>query len=100
MIFTFTSSAITKIPRSHNKTIINGWLYSGDIGELDEGGYLRITDRKKDINRDSRWKECFSPAYRKLKMNPLINDAVIIGDKRKCLTALIKLDEYTVVKYA
>lgn len=90
-----------KNPDATRKTIIDGWLHTGDVGELDEDGYLKITDRKKDIVVTAGGKN-LTPQYieNKLKMSPYINDAIIIGDKRKYVTCLIMLDEDTVVKYA
>ncbi len=84
-----------------NETLKDGWLYSGDVGELDEDGYLKITDRKKDIIVTAGGKN-ITPQYieNKLKASPYINDAAIIGDKRKYLTGLIMIDEDNVVKYA
>jgi long-chain acyl-CoA synthetase len=83
------------------KTIIDGWLYSGDVGELDEEGFLRITDRKKDIIVTAGGKN-ITPQYieNKLKASPYVNDAVVIGDKRKFVTGLIMIDEDPVIKYA
>jgi len=88
-------------PKSTEETIVDGWLHSGDIGELDEDGYLKITDRKKDIIVTAGGKN-ITPQYieNKLKASTYINDAIIIGDKRKYLSALIMIDEDTVVKYA
>jgi long-chain acyl-CoA synthetase len=71
------------------------------VGELDEDGYLKITDRKKDIMVTAGGKN-ITPQYieNQLKFSSYINDAVIIGDKRKFITALIMIDEDNVVKYA
>jgi len=83
------------------ETLIDGWLHSGDVGELDEEGNLIITDRKKDIIITAGGKN-IAPQYieNQLKFSPYINDAVVIGDGRKYITAIIILDEDNVVKFA
>jgi len=88
-------------PEASAEVLKNGWLYSGDVGELDEDGYLKITDRKKDIIVTAGGKN-ITPQYieNQLKFSSYINDAVIIGDKRKYISALIMIDEDNVVKYA
>jgi len=88
-------------PKSTAEALKDGWLYSGDIGQIDEDGYLKITDRKKDIIVTAGGKN-ITPQYieNKLKFSSYINDAVIIGDKRKFITSLIMIDEDNVVKYA
>ncbi len=90
-----------KSPEATAETIRDGWLYSGDVGELDEDGFLKITDRKKDIIVTAGGKN-ITPQYieNKLKASPYINDSVVIGDKRKFLSCLIMIDEDNVVKYA
>ena len=90
-----------KNPEATAETIKDGWLYSGDVGEIDENGFLKITDRKKDIIVTAGGKN-ITPQYieNKLKFSPYINDAVVIGDGRKYLTCLIMIDEDNVVKYA
>ena len=90
-----------KNPESTKETLKDGWLYSGDVGELDEDGYLKITDRKKDIIVTAGGKN-ITPQYieNQLKFSSYINDAVIIGDNRKFISALIMIDEDNVVKYA
>ncbi|MBW1677271.1 MAG: long-chain fatty acid--CoA ligase, partial [Deltaproteobacteria bacterium] len=84
-----------------NEYVRNGWLYTGDVGEIDEEGYLIITDRKKDIIITSGGKN-ITPSYieNKLKFSPYINDAVVIGDAKKYLTALIMIDKENVTQYA
>ena len=68
----------------------DGWLYSGDIGELTGEGYLKITDRKKDIIITAGGKN-ISPQNIEgmLKQIPLVGSAVVIGDQRKFLSALL-----------
>ncbi|MFZ3045133.1 MAG: AMP-binding protein, partial [Desulfatirhabdiaceae bacterium] len=83
------------------ETVIDGWLHSGDVGIMDNDGFLKITDRKKDIIVTAGGKN-ITPQYieNKLKSSIYINDSVVIGDRRKFLSALIMIDEDNVVKYA
>jgi long-chain acyl-CoA synthetase len=71
----------------------DGWLHSGDIGELDDQGYLRIVDRKKELIITAGGKN-ISPANLEaaLKSFPLIGQAAVIGDKRPFISALVVLD--------
>jgi long-chain acyl-CoA synthetase len=77
-----------------------GWLHTGDVGAWEEGR-LKIVDRKKDILITAGGKN-IAPAYieNKLKFSPYIQDAVVIGDRRKYVVALILIDEDNVTKYA
>ncbi len=77
-----------------------GWLHTGDVGEWQEGR-LKIVDRKKDILITAGGKN-IAPAWieNKLKFSPYIQDAVVIGDRRKFLVALILIDEDNVTKFA
>ncbi|MFH1626290.1 MAG: AMP-binding protein [Pseudomonadota bacterium] len=90
-----------KNPEATSQTLKDGWLHSGDVGELDEEGYLKITDRKKDLIITAGGKNIAPQNIEnQLKFSPYINDAIVIGDRRKYLTALIMIDEDNVVKYA
>lgn len=86
------------------ETLAGGWLHTGDIGHLDEEGFLIITDRKKDLIITSGGKNIApQPIENLLKQNPYILNAVVIGGKRKFISALIvpsfeKLEEYAKLK--
>ncbi|MEU8967659.1 long-chain fatty acid--CoA ligase [Streptomyces monashensis] len=74
-------------------TLRGGWLATGDIGRLDSEGYLTITGRKKDIIVTSGGKSVApAPLEQRLRMHPLIHQAVVLGDDRPCVGALITLD--------
>ena len=89
-----------KDPELTAETIKDGWLHTGDVGAM-EDGFLRILDRKKDILITAGGKN-ITPAFieNKLKFSPYIQDAVVIGEGRRYLTALILIDEDNVTKYA
>lgn len=82
-----------KQPDKTAETIIDGWLHSGDIGVMDEHGYVRIVDRKKELIITSGGKN-ISPANLEaaLKTIPLIGQAAAIGDNRKFISAILVLD--------
>jgi long-chain acyl-CoA synthetase len=82
------------MPEKNAETITEDrWLLTGDIGEIDENGYLKIVDRKKELIINAAGKN-MSPANieSKLKLIPLVDQAVAIGDSRKYVTALLTLD--------
>jgi long-chain acyl-CoA synthetase len=89
-----------KDPDLTAETIKDGWLHTGDVGAM-EDGFLKIMDRKKDILITAGGKN-ITPAFieNKLKFSSYIQDAVVIGDGRKYLVALILIDEDNVTKYA
>ncbi|SNR36861.1 AMP-dependent synthetase/ligase [Lutibacter flavus] len=74
-----------------NKTIINNWLHTGDIGELDQDGFLKITDRKKEMFKTSGGKY-IAPAVLegKLKESRFIEQVMIIGESKKMPAAIIQ----------
>lgn len=79
----------------------DGWLYTGDVGELDESGYLTITDRKKDLIITAGGKNVSpSEIENMLKVSPYVREAVVVGDRRKYLTALIGIELDTVGDWA
>ena len=79
----------------------DGYMHSGDIGEFDEDGYLRITDRKKDLIITAAGKNIAPQVIENmLKYSPWISQAVVIGDRRPFLTALITLDQEKVTQFA
>jgi long-chain acyl-CoA synthetase len=83
------------------EALVDGWMHTGDVGVIDDEGYLKLTDRKKDLIITAGGKN-IAPQYLEnlLKFSPYINDSVVIGDKRKYLTAIIVIDEENVTKYA
>jgi long-chain acyl-CoA synthetase len=82
-----------KNPEASKETLEDGWLHTGDIGELDEDGYLSITGRKKDIIITAGGKN-ITPANleAEIKQNQYVSQCVVIGDRRPYLVALITLD--------
>jgi long-chain acyl-CoA synthetase len=80
----------------------DGWLHTGDIGELTPEGFLRITDRKKDLIKTSGGKYIAPQAIEgKLKAScPFISQVIIHGDKRNFVTALVTLDEEATLAWA
>lgn len=89
-----------KKPEETAETIKEGWLYTGDIGYLDEDGFLVITDRKKDIIVTTGGKNVApQPIENMLKTSPYIANPMVVGTRRNFISALIvpefdKLEEY------
>jgi long-chain acyl-CoA synthetase len=80
--------------------LIDGWLYSGDLGAFDKDGFLTITGRKKDIIITAGGKN-ITPVNIEgaLKNHELISEAVVIGDRRKFLSALVTLDDDALTRF-
>nr|WP_297383384.1 long-chain fatty acid--CoA ligase [uncultured Roseateles sp.] len=89
-------------PEKTRETVdAEGWLHTGDVGEVDEDNFFRITDRMKDIIITAGGKNITpSELENELKFSPYITDAVVVGDKKPYLTALIMIDQETVEKFA
>jgi long-chain acyl-CoA synthetase len=79
-----------KLPELTAETIINGWLHTGDIGEIIDGKFLKITDRKKELFKTSGGKYVApQPIENKMKESPFIEQIVLIGDNKKMVSALV-----------
>ena len=78
-----------------------GWLHTGDVGSIDNEGFVKITDRMKDIIITSGGKNITpSEIENQLKFSPYVSDAIVIGDKRPYLTCLVMIDQENVEKFA
>lgn len=83
-----------KEPEATAEVMRDGWLYSGDLGAFDADGFLAITGRKKEIIITAGGKNIAPKNIEAaIKQLPLVTEAVVIGDRRKYLTALITIDE-------
>jgi len=83
------------------ETLIDGWLHSGDLGERDAYGFLSITGRKKDIIITAGGKNIAPKNIEAaIKNTDIVGEAVVIGDRRKYLSALISLDPEELERFA
>ena len=79
----------------------DGWLHTGDVGAMDGDGYFRISDRMKDIIITAGGKNVTPSEWEnELKFSPYVTDAVVIGDRRSYLTAIIMIDQENVERFA
>jgi long-chain acyl-CoA synthetase len=83
-----------KDPEATADALVDGWLCSGDLGAFDRDGFLTITGRKKEIIITAGGKNIAPKNIETaLKQLPVVGEAVVIGDRRKYLTALVTIDE-------
>jgi len=88
-------------PEKTAETLRDGWLHTGDVGFVDNEGYLKITDRMKDIIITAGGKNITPSEFEnQLKFSPYVSDAVVIGDRRKYLTCVLMIDYDNVAKFA
>ncbi len=89
-------------PDATAEVVRDGWLHTGDVGALDAAGYLRITDRKKDVFKTSGGKMVAPQALEKeLKAKePLLSHVLVHGHARRFVSALVTLDEVAVARWA
>jgi long-chain acyl-CoA synthetase len=88
-------------PEKTAEALRDGWLHTGDVGRMDDDGYFYLTDRMKDIIITAGGKNITpSEIENQLKFSPYITDAVVIGDRRAYLTALVMIDHENVEKFA
>ena len=90
-----------KLEKETAEALAGGWFHTGDIGHLDEDGYLVITDRKKDIIKTAGGKMIApQPIENQLKQSSYIQNAVVIGDRRKFVSVLLIPNYEAVEEYA
>jgi long-chain acyl-CoA synthetase len=88
-------------PEATAAAITDGWFHTGDMGELSQEGYLRITDRKKNLIKTAGGKYIAPQKIEGLlKVNPYISQVHIFGDKQKYVVALITLNPDSIKKFA
>jgi long-chain acyl-CoA synthetase len=88
-------------PEETRNTIVNGWLHTGDIGEIDEDGYVKITDRKKSLFKSSGGKYIAPAQIEEMILQlPYVDQIIVIGNERMYVTALIIPDYIELTRQA
>jgi long-chain acyl-CoA synthetase len=89
------------MPRETEEALRDGWFHTGDIGRLDQDGYLTITDRKKDLIVTSNGKNVAPQALEsRLKLVPYFENVVVLGDRRNFISALVTPNYEALAEYA
>src|SRR5690606_26583593 len=79
----------------------HGWFHTGDIGELDADGFLRITGRKKELIVTASGKNVApAPLEDRLRAHPLVSQAIVVGDNRPFVAAMLAIDEEALGEWA
>ncbi|MEU8352400.1 AMP-binding protein, partial [Streptomyces sp. NPDC048845] len=87
-------------PKATAETLRDGWLATGDIGALDEDGYLTITGRKKEILVTSGGKSVSpGPLEERVRLHPLVAQCIVVGNNRPYIAALVTLDNDAVAHW-